>query len=395
MGSILQVKHELCCGCAACSDRCGCGAVEMTEGKDGFQYPLINEKKCVNCGACLQVCPAERNLNIISGQKVYAARSKNSNVLSESSSGGVCFELGSYFVEKGGVVCGAAYTEGFWVQHIFVEKKENLRKLQGSKYVQSDCRNVYKKIKEFLKQGKKVLFTGTPCEVMAVKNYVGKDDENLYTIDLVCHGVPSRKMFQNYLEDLGRLHSGRVVDFKFRDKGKGWGTVGKAEIMSNGKNVSMPVYKTEASYYYYYLKGILSRESCYHCKFADANRVGDITCGDYWGIERVHPEIKHTESGISLLICNTEKGKKLIEQIKNIELIPSNLEQAKKYNGQLVKPQAYDKERERLMELYRMGGWEKIEETFRKEIGVRKYTDRIKAYVPKKLIRSFKKMRKC
>lgn len=392
MQNISKVSKEKCCGCGAC-ESCPIQAIKLEEDIYGFRYPSVEEKKCVDCGMCLNVCPSLNQSDSCKGQTAYAARSCDKEVLKTSASGGLSYVIGKWMIEKGGVVCGAAWQEDLSVKHIIVDNVKDLNKLQGSKYVQSQCDGIYKQIAELLKNDCPVLFTGTPCQVAAVKAYVGKKAEHLYTIDLICHGVPNQKMFREYLNIVGKKHSGQVASFSFRNKEKGWGTIGKVDIKTEKKMFSLPIYKTEQSYYYYYLQGFLSRLSCYQCNFANRNRVGDITLGDYWGIGNIHPEFGNTSQGISLMICNTEKGHDIVNQLENIELVKTDLDMACKYNGQLVLPQTYDEKREGLMQLYADGGYESIEERFNSNIGIRKYTDRVKSYLPQIVIRELKRMK--
>lgn len=389
MQNISKVSKEKCCGCGAC-ESCPTQAIKLKEDVYGFRYPFAEEEKCVDCGTCLNVCPALKEPDNCKEQDAYAARSCDKEVLKASASGGLSYAIGKWMIEKGGVVCGAAWQEDLSVKHIIVDNVKDLNKLQGSKYVQSQCDGIYKQIVELLKNNRPVLFTGTPCQVAAVKACAGKKAEHLYTIDLICHGVPNQKMFREYLNIVGKKHSGQVASFSFRNKEKGWGTIGKVDIKTEKKMFSLPIYKTEQSYYYYYLQGFLSRLSCYQCNFANRNRVGDITLGDYWGIEIVHPELRNTSQGISLMICNTEKGQGIVNQLEHIELVNTDLDKACKYNGQLISPQAYDEKREELMQLYADGGYESIEERFNSNIGSRRYTDRIKRVVPKWVIRKLK-----
>ncbi len=392
MQNVSEIKHEKCYGCGAC-EGCPMEAVKLKEDKFGFRYPHVDKEKCTACGACLRGCPVLYKGNNQQGQTAYAARSRNQKVLSMSSSGGLGYEIGRWMIKKGGMVCGAAWDKDLLVKHVVINDERELDKIQGSKYVQSKCDGVYTEIVNLLKSGYPVLFVGTPCQVAAVKMAADGYEDYLYTMDIICHGVPNQKMFKEYLEMLGKKYSGKVIEFSFRDKQRGWGTVGKAKIKTDKKMFSLPIYKTEQSYYYYYLRGFLSRQSCYACPFASRERVGDITIGDYWGIESVHPEIKDIEKGISLMICNTEKGKKIIQELSGIEMVKTDLDKACRYNGQLVKPQGYDEKREELMQLYIDGGWKSIEERFDKNIGVRRYADRVKAMVPRWVVRKIKQNR--
>ena len=263
------------------------------------------------------------------------------------------------------VVAGAAYGDNFHVHHVIIEDVDQLSKLQGSKYVQSDTENIYREIKSYLQQDRKVLFSGTPCQVSALNHYLKKDYANLLTVDLLCHGVPSNKMFRESLDYLGngKCSIDRIV---FRDKFKGWGTSGSRYI----GNKRYPFDQTRSAYYYYYLADSLSRDSCYQCRFAAPKRAGDITFGDYWKIETAHPEEFSRfdpTKGISCVMVNTEKGMMFFEEVEQLILsIHSEASLVEERNNRMRWCEPEPKLRLRIMQTYEENGWAGVNKLWQK-----------------------------
>lgn len=344
-----------CCACGACLNICPKQAITMQKDEYGFLYPQIDESKCIKCGLCLKICAFQnselKNVPI----KTYAAQSNNTD-LKESASGGIFASIATNVLREGGVVYGAAMemeNDKLTVRHIAVENDADLIKLQGSKYVQSSTEKVYQDVKKKLNDNRLVLFSGTPCQVDGLNSYLGKKYENLITMDIICHGVPNNQMFQDYISLLEEKYKDKIIDFKFRDKTKGWGLTAKGYTAIIPANVS--------SYYYMFLKSYINRDSCYSCKYACKNRCGDITIGDYWGIEKAHPEALKEDvcgldykKGISCLIVNTEQGIKFLKKYKSdLRLLNSCFERVGKYNKQLNYPSKVNfNHREKILNLY-------------------------------------------
>lgn len=372
-------EKENCCGCGACLNACPKQAISMKEDKYGFIFPHIDSNLCIKCGLCQKVCAYQNVEEKHTPLKTWAVSAKNRKTLEKSASGGAFFTLAYHIISEGGVVFGAVFNSDWSVSHFMAEKISDLKKLQGSKYVQSSTGNCYRLAEECLKKGTKVLYSGTPCQIAGLYGYLGRDYENLTTIDIICHGVPNNHMFQEYLKSLGN-----VTDFRFRDKKLGWGINGTAVV--NGKKIK--IWQSASPYLYYFAHGMIYRDSCYICKYADSHRPADITLGDYWGIEKHHPEylkkgVLDSSMGISVVIANSEKGIKLIQKYKNsMNLFDSDFSKVSESNTQLRKPTAKSIQRDEIMKLYHKHGWTAVSERFFKKIGLRKYSSQIKSLIP-------------
>jgi len=245
-----------CCGCSACMSICPKQAIKMEVDLNGFVFPKINHDLCIECGLCKKVCPFQTP-QIFDRETIatYVAINNNSDVLLNSAAGGIFGALTSYIFENNRVVFGRAYNNAMEPEHICIDNSSDMIKLQGSKYVQSNINNTYIETKNYLKMGRWVLFTGTPCQISGLKSYLGTDYYNLITADIICHGVPSAKFFRGYIKHLEEKLKGKVIDFKFWDKAKEWGLIGKVFYEKNGK-VNMKMIASLSSYYYsYFLRG--------------------------------------------------------------------------------------------------------------------------------------------
>ena len=397
---ILVEKKEYCCGCGACKAACKINAITMKRDEYGFEFPVIDESKCVGCKKCKDVCAYQNGNNQNKTDKAFAAVSKSTDVM-QSASGGVFASVAAEFIKNGGIAAGCSLESNdgrLEPKHIIVDKPEDLHKLLGSKYVHSDTTEIFEKIKQLLNDNKNILFSGTPCQVDALYSYLGKRYDNLYTIDLICHGVPSKKMFSDYLSMLSNKY-GLVKEFVFRDKQKGLTFVSRALCENNGKEKYKYIQYGESSYYSNFLRCNTYRECCYSCKYANENRVGDITIGDFWGIKTQHPELfdgSHSEfdsdKGISCILQNTEQGKKLIEYYgKGLSLYPSTFEKIEKENKQLSEPSVPKGNREEIMNIYKLKGYEEFDKYFMKQEGSAVLVSKLKSKAPlwlKKMIKN-------
>lgn len=337
--SILDKKN--CTGCRMCEQICPVNAIEIKENIEGFIEPYIDKNKCTNCGLCGARCPQlneVKNYSKLKEVKSYAAKNKNEEEQMESSSGGIFSVIANYVLENGGIVYGASFNDELEVEHIGIESKEKLYKLRGSKYVQSDTKNTYKEVKENLEKGKMVLYSGTPCQIAGLNNYLVKKYENLITIDIVCHGVPSKKIYKKYLKWLEKNNKSKIEKYSFRDKQKfPWGgALGATVNFENGKKKY--INSSLDPYYKSFLNSVNYREACYNCKYANQNRVGDITLMDYWGVEKIYPEFMD-EKGVSAILINTEKGQNILDILKEkMYMLETSVDLIARRNQNLKEP---------------------------------------------------------
>ena len=336
MNNILTLGKS-CCGCGGCEQVCPKGCITFITDKEGFWYPSVDESACTNCGACLKKCPIASAVPRGREPDVYAAKLNDRQTAFESTSGGVFFAIAEDVLNRGGVVFGCAYDEKLRAAHIAVHDIPELKRLQGSKYVQSDTRGIYRQVKEALDQGKPVLFSGTGCQVAGLRAFLGWDHDDLLTADIVCHGVPSPLLFEKYLQYKGMKMGGAITSYNFRSKEKrGWDLYYMAQ--TDGKKQSD--YGFFDPYYNAFLNCKTYRESCYSCPFANSERPGDLTLADYWGVQKAHPEF-YDSNGVSLVLVNTPKGAKVWERLRGvITSVPSTLEQATVMNKNLREPSA-------------------------------------------------------
>lgn len=355
---IERVPREQCTGCRACESICPQKAISMVVGGDGFWYPTVNEQ-CVSCGLCLKVCQVEQaateNEAILS---VVAAQNKDESLLKGSSSGGVFCELAKAVLEDGGVVFGAAMTESLAVSHSFVETISDLPKLMGSKYVQSDIGESFRLAKTFLEEKRTVLFSGTPCQIRGLHLFLNKPYDNLITVDLVCHGVPSQKAFEKYLSE----QRARIEMVNFRHKQYGWRDFSVCLVTDKKKSHIRKV--RNDLYMRAFLKNLNLRRSCYRCP-ANRHRSGsDITLGDFWNIEKLS-ETFPKDRGVSGVILRTEKGKKIFERIKNIFLYEERmLEEMVRYNHVITSSVAEPPERTDYLQKLEKTTYERADDVF-------------------------------
>ena len=298
-------------------------------------YPAVDENSCINCGLCEKVCPVIKPKEKEKcDTDAFAAYCKDKTIRRESSSGGIFSLVATVILNKGGVVYGAAFDESFNVVHQKIETIENLGKLRGSKYVQSNKLEVFTEIKELLSKETFVLFSGTPCEVNALYKYLGhKDTTYLYTCDFVCHGVPSPKVWKKYLDEKEKEYDAKTEHVFHRDKRHGWKTCSITLLLSSmTKTAEYSNILTFDKYLQTFLRNVSLRPSCYNCKFKGVERVSDITLADFWGIRRVLPAMNN-DTGVSLVLVQSEKGKELFGLIKpEIECKEVGLQQVVKIN---------------------------------------------------------------
>lgn len=399
----LFAEKKDCCACGACLCACPKQAISMQADEHGFLYPQIDEALCVQCGLCRKVCAYQHAPASVSQKETYAAAAGDAN-LAQSASGGMFASLAQAVLSGGGVVYGCAmeYENGqLSARHIRVERLEELTRLKGSKYVHSDPGRVYCDVLSQLRAGRQVLFSGTPCQVAGLRGYLQKDYENLFAVDIICHGVPSQQFFRDYLAHEEKRLDAEIVDFRFRDKQQGWKLHGCMTIQ-NKDGSRTPVYfePEESSYYQMFLNSYTYRENCYSCPYAGANRPGDVTIGDFWNIDLVHPQMLREnggsfdeKQGISCLIVNRAHGRVMLERYgKGIVRESSTYEQAARYNAQLTRPSALKPERSVVMNMYREGGYAPVEKWYRGRLRKIRFVRAVRAAVPKPVKRMLRSL---
>lgn len=342
---------EKCTGCGACFNICPTGAISMSECVAGFLYPKIDKEKCVNCTECVKTCPVNSGIKPCERNACYSAFVTNKESLKKSSSGGVFGALAESVLKRKGAVYGAAYDDDLRVVHDKATNLSELDKTRGSKYVQSDKRDTFKEIEVLLDKGDNVLFSGCPCEVAGLKAYLKRDYENLLTVDLVCHGVPSYKVFKAYINE--KPFGDKVVNVAFRDKRNGWGNSTVRYDLSNGAE------ETESYFDCKFLKGYIDnvylRKSCYNCAFKGDVRASDITLGDMWGAHEIDGA-KVNKDGTSLVLVHTAKGAKYMDLlIKEGVLAVSevNVSDALKHNSSAVESMTLTNKRDKFYKVFK------------------------------------------
>lgn len=333
--TIIQISHDQCTGCGACYNKCPVNAIEMRPDTEGFLFPSIHPDRCIQCGKCLQVCPVHGPAyENVAEPECYAVMG-NDDIRGKSSSGGAFTLLANWMLDRGGAVIGAAYTDDCrGVEHILVDNKEDLRKLRGSKYVQSDTGTIYREMKARLEKGIPVLFTGTPCQIAAVNSYLGKPYDLLYTVDLVCHGVPSPGVYKAFVKELEEKHGSKVKKVSFRDKSVvSWDHSIKIDF-EDGQTYARK--RNDCPYLKAFLQLLSVRKSCGQCPFAKLPRQGDMTIADFWDIHRYKASFDDRK-GTSLVLSNNQKGRQMLEVLRKNAILCSEapLEHAVKYNSQI------------------------------------------------------------
>ncbi len=320
----LRNKYD-CNGCGICTLVCPKQCIHMEQDVEGFYYPVINEKECIHCNKCKNICSNFKR-KISYDRQAFIAINSNEKNRSKSASGGMFIILARYVINKGGIVFGVRYDDKLNVIHDEAKTLEECEKFMGSKYVRSDCLNIYTRICEYLEQDRWVLFTGTPCQCNALKIYLGKDYEKLIICEIICHGNPSPKIFRKYIDEKEKIKNKKIIDIKFRSKENGWNnSTPIIEYFDGEKEEDDILYRA-------FMAELISRPSCYQCEFVDSNRVSDFTIGDMWGIEKIRPELNDGK-GVSLIVISSDKAKKILEEVRNeMKLEKVDIELAFSYN---------------------------------------------------------------
>ena len=350
-------SHECCTGCTACASVCPRGAIAMKRDAEGFDFPRIDPERCVRCGRCASVCPILRPMEARPTPAVFAAWNKDPVIRRDSSSGGAFSALAEYVLDGGGAVFGAALDGNQRVRHTVCFRKEELWRLRGSKYVQSDLGDTFKLVRETLKR-RPVLFSGTPCQVDGLYRFLGKRPENLITCDIVCHGVPSPGVWEDMLRVMREEKGREIRAVRFRNKVSGWEHPHFTAVYENGFVNSRPLYETE--YGRAFGRALFLRRSCHHCPYASLSRPGDFTLGDFWGLDD-YPEER--DKGISLLTVNTLRGAYVFDQLPLI-CKPATVEQAVRGNPRLASPTPPQPLRNAFFNAYALEPFENVRKRF-------------------------------
>lgn len=385
-------NNEKCCACGVCSIVCPKKAITLKENNEGFKYPIVDKEKCIECGLCDKVCNYKNPHNFNKTHKAFAVVNKNHDLLLRSSSGGAFSAIAAEVLKTRGIVYGSRlYQNSLIVKHCRITKLEDLEYILGSKYVQSDISEILPMVKDDVLNGEFVLFSGTPCQIDALNGYLGnKKYNNLITIEVICHGVPSAKMFADYISVIEKKKNVRVVDFSFRSKRRSpWKTLrGEVCIEEKGKKKVKLLSPILSSYYNMFLRGEIFRDNCYECPYAKKERTGDITLGDYWGIEKNDSIYINIENGVSCLLINTNKAEDFINRLQvNWYLIDANYTDIAMNNKQLSEPTKRNVNREKIINMYAQSGYEAVEQAFIKNLGIKLYVYKIWEKIPNRIKR--------
>ena len=353
-------ERSRCTGCTACAAGCPHDAIAMVRDKTGFEFPSVNPEACVHCGRCTRICPILREREPAGHlPAAFAAWNRDDAVRRDSTSGGAFTAIAGYVLEGGGVVYGAAMDGHQHLRHIACFRKEDLWRLRGAKYVQSDLNGVFREIREALKT-RPVLFSGTPCQVDGLYRFLGCRPENLTTCDLVCHGVPSPGVWEDIARSIEQKKHRELTAVRFRNKVEGWKNSHFTTVYEDGTVDSAPLFST--GFGRAFGRALFLRQSCHDCRYTNLNRPGDFTLGDLWGLRPEElPEQQH--AGISLLLVNTPHGSYLFDRL-NLECRPFPVERAVAGNPRLASPIAPAADRTAFFASYAVEPFEEVRRRF-------------------------------
>lgn len=345
--------HSLCTGCTACASACPKNCITMKVDADGFSCPVVDEATCVGCGLCEKACPVLTEAQYKHTPTAYSARSLDTAMRLESSSGGVFTELARKILAQGGAVFGAFYDENFRVVHACAEDESTLAKMRGAKYAQSDLTGIFRDVKARLNRGQQVLFAGTPCQVAGLLRFLGKSYNNLITVDFVCHSVPSPMVWAEYVKSLGD-----VASVNLRAKDTGWSRYRYCHRFEDRSGAVRTIPNGESLYMKLFVGDYINRRSCSRCSFKGYARCSDLTIGDFWGIWDIAPEMDDNR-GTSVVLVQSERGRSLWNAVSpSLDIREVTLEEASRQNGAMLKPAPTAAAREATLERIRKGDLE-------------------------------------
>lgn len=356
MDSFFICKKDECTGCGLCKELCPKKAITMIEEKDGFKYPSIDKNKCVKCNLCKRNCHNNKNLkkNL---SNFYMAINKSDDILKNSSSGGAFSAICDLVFEKNGIVIGAELDKDTKeVNHVIIEKKEDLNRIRMSKYYQSNTEGIFTKVVKFLKEDRNVLFSGTACQIAALYSIVpDKLTDKLITVDVLCHGVSSKKVVDSYIKSEEKRLNKKIVSYSFRVKNEdGWnnGAGSRMKLVFEDGSSHINDFNNPDSFFLSFNRNVILRESCYNCKYCGTERISDFTIADFWGVTSKRATIDEKNKGISILVCNTDKAKGLMKQLNELlKITEISKDEVIPYNKAFVKPNDRPKTRKMFFKL--------------------------------------------
>lgn len=381
-----------CCGCSACAQRCPRQCISMQMDNEGFLYPQVDISKCVDCHLCEKVCPVINQYDTRTPLKVYAAKNSDDEVRRLSSSGGIFTLLAEQTIKDGGVVFGACWDKEWNVKHDSVDNISDLYRFRSSKYLQSVIGDNYLKAEHFLKTGRKVMFTGTPCQIAGIKHFLRKEYDNLLTVEVICHSVPSPGVWQQYLTtrlNTLKWEKSDIRNISFRDKKTGWKTY--SFVIENKDGNSFIELSSKNAFMRGFLADLYTRPSCHACPAKQLKSGSDITLGDFWSIESLMPEIDD-DKGVSAIIVNSDKGKQVLHNI-NVELHEVQYDELTTRNPALVKSFPKTPKRTEFFKEDGLSFEEKVKRLAKKPFSIKTLAYRIvKKIIPNMVVEKLKRL---
>lgn len=332
--NVKELDNE-CMGCGLCANNCPAKCIKMSENYEGFYRPMIDRNLCSNCGLCYNKCPVCQPTIQITPLKVYAAKDKNLINRKKSASGGVAAVFATHIIEQGGVFAGVRYDDDFNVVHSLCTSLDEVDLYRDSKYAQSYTGDIFLQIQEKLDSGQKVIVTGTPCQIAAMRIFFGYSNKDLLLCDFVCHGVPPQRILKNCIKLIENEANKKVSRIFLRDKTDGWKNSNMKVEFENGEEYI--IHRRDSVFYKIFGSNYSLQESCYQCKFRNFNTYSDITLGDYWGIEEVYPDF-YDNNGVSIVIVNSKKGESFFDEISEcFDIIETDIKHAVSTHPKLLK----------------------------------------------------------